>query len=131
MGFTPVSTQDYLTVGRDHFYYHKRDYLVNNVAPLAEGEFGTVVVGQDNATESIFAIKQNNSNEMDKIESIRAECEVLAQLCGGHNNIVQFFGAVMEVNEKEYPPRVCKMFMEFAESESNLLLSFLFLGEKR
>ena len=129
MGFTPVSTQDYLTTGRDHFYYHKRDYLVNDVAPLHAGQFVTIVVGQDKATESNFAMKQNDRDDMDKIESLRAECNILAQLRGGHDNIVQFFGAVMEENEREYPPRVCKMFMEFAEGESNLVQSFLLWGK--
>ena len=88
---------------------------MNDVTPLGEGGFGTIVMGQ--ATESIFAIKQNNSNDMEKIQSICGECKILAQLHGGHQNIVQFFGAVMEENEKEYPPRLCKMFMEFAESK--------------
>ena len=91
--------------------------MVNDVAPLGEGGFGTSVVGQDKATESIFAMKRNNRDDIDKIESIRAECNMLARLRGGHDNIVQFFGAVMEENEREYPPRLCKMFMEFAESK--------------
>ena len=91
--------------------------MVNNVSPLGEGGFGTFVVGQDKFTESIFAIKQNNRDDKEKIESLRAECNILAQLHGGHDNIAQFFGAVMEENEKEYPPRLCKMFMDFAESK--------------
>ena len=91
--------------------------MVNDVAPLGEGGFGTCVMGQDKATENIFAMKRNNRDGMDKIESICAECRMLAQLRGGHDNIVQFYGAIIEENEKEYPPRLCKMFMEFAESK--------------
>ena len=91
--------------------------MTNDVAPLGEGRFGICVVGQDKATKSIFAMKRNNRDDMEQIESICWECNMLARLCGGHDNIVQFFGAVIEENEREYPPRLCKMFMEFAESK--------------
>lgn len=123
-----VHLQDYLTVGRDHFYHQERDYLVNDVAPLGGGEFGTFVMGQDKATESVFTIKRNNRDDKDKTDLIRHECNTLARL-HGHENIVQFFGAVIDEDERQYPPRVCKMFMEFAESERHLVLSFLVWGK--
>ena len=93
---------------------------MNDAAPLGKGGFSTCVVGQDKATKSIFAVKQNSRDDMDKIDLIRHECNTLARL-HGHDNIVQFFGAVIDEDEGQYPRRVCKMFMEFAESESKAL----------
>ena len=109
--------QHYLTPGEDDFYYQNRDYMVNDVAPLGEGGFGTCVLGQNRSNESVFAMKRNNRDDEDKIESIRSECRMLARI-RSHDNVIKFLGAVVDDEDEGYPPRVCKMFMELAESKS-------------
>ena len=113
-----VSLQHYLTPGEDDFYFQNRDYMVNDVAPLGEGGFGTCVFGQNRSDESVFAMKRNNRDDEDKIDSIRSECRMLARI-RSHDNVIKFLGAVVDEESGGYPPRVCKMFMELAESKSS------------
>ena len=113
-----VSLQHYLTPGEDDFYFQNRDYMVNDVAPLGEGGFGTCVFGQNRSDESVFAMKRNNRDDEDKIDSIRSECRMLARI-RSHDNVIKFLGAVVDEETGGYPPRVCKMFMELAESKSS------------
>jgi len=91
--------------------------MVNDVAPLGEGGFGTCALGQNRSNESVFAMKRNNRDDEDKIESIRSECRMLARI-RSHDNVIKFLGAVVDDEDEGYPPRVCKMFMELAESKS-------------
>jgi len=71
--------------------------------------------GKDNTTEVSFAMKRNKDNGQNAIESMRAECFVLSKL-RPHNNVVGFFGAVIDKNETDvFVPNVYKMFLELAD----------------
>ena len=114
---THTHTQEYLVPGEDSFYYQHRDYYLNDVNKLGEGGFGTCVVGKDNTTEKLFAMKRNNKSDESIIDSIRSECFVLSRL-SHHNHVIQFLGAVIDQEDNNvYLPRVCKMFMELADSK--------------
>ena len=70
---------------------------------------------QDNSTEKLFAIKQNNKT---CFKSIRDECHVLSRL-KEHDHVIRFLGAVLDEMESATQPfQVCKMMMELADSKS-------------
>lgn len=64
----------------------------------------------------MFALKRNIRSDAEEIDSIHRECAVLARL-PSHDNVVQFWGAVLDEDRDQPLPRVVKMIMELAESE--------------
>ena len=113
-----IITQDYLTPGKDGFYYKIRDYNLNETDLLGSGGFGSCLWAQDLTTEKMFAIKQNKN---ESFKSIEDECHVLSRL-SNNDYIIKFLGAVVDEGElPTQPPLVCKMMMELAESKSLLI----------
>ena len=112
----PVSSlpQDYLTVGSDGHYYQCRDYnAFDNLTK--SGGFGTIRFAKDLTTEHHFAIKCNNKDDDNFVESMETEAKMLARL-RHHENVIQMFGAVVDNEQSEFhPTRMYKLMMELAE----------------
>lgn len=107
-----------LCPGGDGYYYNRRNYIHPDDELLGEGGFGSVRACTDLTMQTMFAMKTNNQSTDDKVESMKRECAMLNDI-GGHENITQFLGAVIddEVTACNIPQRVLKMMMELADSE--------------
>ena len=84
----------------------------------------TVRLAKDLTNHNLFIIKCN-SNDSDSIDSIDTEAHLLSQL-GPHKNIIQMYGAVLDIQKHtSLPNKIYKLMMELAECKHNYSISDL------
>ena len=104
-----------MSPGQDGYYHNGRNYIQEL---LKKRRFSKILACQDLTLQTVFILKSNNQCTDEMVVSMKRECAILHDI-GDHEHIIQFLGAVMDVEIAacDIPRREVKMMMELADSE--------------